>query len=225
MFLDKPFFGLIPKRSPLLELLDHYEIINKGVELIRNSLECYIGGKDSCRDFWELLEEVDKVEEQADKVKRTIRNHLPISLLMPVDKVLFFNYTRNQDSILDDGQQALHWLAMRRIVIPQEYQTPLLKLVNDGLATATKLRPALEATVKFITGRGYSRKETKDFIRDVRSQHKCVILSYQAAVSAIYGSDMEFKDIYQLLQFCQGIHSMSHNTENCADLLRAMIAK
>ena len=41
----------------------------------------------------------------------------------------------------------------------------------------------------------------------------------------VYNSDMDFRDIYQLLHFFDCMHAMSHNAEGCADILRAMIAR
>lgn len=225
LYLNKPFFGLLSKRSPLMELLGHYAIIKDGVSLISDSIECYIGGKQSCKEFGQLLDEVDTFEDKADKVKRTIRNHLPIGLLMPVDKTLFFNYTRSQDNILDEGQEALHWLAMRRVSIPDLFKSHLLAAVSESLDTVAKLQPALDATVNLLVSSRGSRKETKEFIRGVRAQHKSARQTCQEAVAAIYASDVDFKDIYQLMHFLQGLQSMSHNTEGCADLLRSMIAR
>lgn len=225
MFLKIPFFGLISKRSPMTELVTHYELIAKGMALIEESLECYIGGEGACKEFRQLVKEVDKLEDQADKVKRSIRNHLPKSLLMPVDKTVFFNYTRSQDNILDDGQDAMQWLGMRGVKIGEQFQKELLALVAEVLKTVDGLKPALQSTIGLIHGDHYDRQETKTLIREARRQHKQVRSTYNKAIAEIYNSDMDFKDIHQLIHFCQSLFSMSHNTEGCADLLRAMMAR
>lgn len=225
MSLRLPFFGLLSGRSPLRRLLEHYDKIAAGMELIEESLECYIGGGGMCREFEELGQEVNRLEEKADKIKRSIRNHLPRGLFMPVDKTVFFNYTRSQDNILDDGQDAMNWLLMRGMVIPEEFHHGLLNLVGGVTETVRLLRPALEATIELIHGDSHDRSLTKEKIRAVRKQHKKVRQVSDTTISAIYNSEMDFKDIHQLIHFAEDLFAMSHASETCADLLRAMMAR
>jgi len=219
-----PFFGLLTHRSPMDGLLRHYQQIAKGMELIQGSLECYIEGG-TCRDFHDLRVEVDKVENKADEIKRNIRNHLPRGLFMAVDKTLFFNYTRSQDNILDAGQEALNWLGMRTVSIPPEYRKGVLGFQDQVIETVTRLEPALESTIDLLHGRSLGRQEVKEKIRDVRDAHHDAWRQRADLDSAIYNSEMEFKDIYQLLHFVDRLYSMSHNAEGCADILRAMMAR
>lgn len=220
-----PFFGLVAERSPMAGLLDHYGQIEAAMSLIQESLLCYIGGGRACKDFQSLKAEVDQLEEAADKIKRRIRNHLPRGLFMAVDKTLFLNYTRAQDNILDEAQDALDWLSMRTVSVPEEFRAQTLNLVDEAVKTVEILKPALESTVKLVHSDIYDRKATKETYQAVRDQHKKVRLAKAALSRAVYESDLEFKAIYQLLHFFDGMHSMSHNAENCADILRAMIAR
>ncbi len=220
-----PFFGLVAERSPMAGLLDHYGQIEAAMSLIQESLLCYIGGGRACKDFQSLKAEVDQLEEAADKIKRRIRNHLPRGLFMAVDKTLFLNYTRAQDNILDEAQDALDWLSMRTVSVPEEFRAQTLNLVDEAVKTVETLKPALESTVKLVHSDIYDRKATKETYQAVRDQHKKVRLAKAALSRAVYESDLEFKAIYQLLHVFDGMHSMSHNAENCADILRAMIAR
>lgn len=204
---------------------EHYDKIIEGVHLIEEALECYIGGGPACGEFLELKSKVQKLEEQADKIKRQIRNHLPRGLFMPVDKILFFNYTRSQDNILDDGQDALQWLFMRPATIPEEFSSNLLGFVSEVIKTVELLKAALDSTVGLVIGKHYSRGETKDTFRAVRAQHKVVYGKRTDMLQQIFNSSLEFKDIYQLIHFVDKLNGMSHNAEGCADMLRAMIAR
>ena len=135
-------FGLLCDRSPLDGLQEHYDKIHECTELISEALERHVGG-DASQDFHEVTARVDELEDQADKIKRRIRNHLPRRLFMPVDKTLFLNYTNAQDNILDSAQEAMHWLAMRPLEIPEEFRTPLVELIADVCFTTDLLGPAL----------------------------------------------------------------------------------
>jgi len=219
-----PFFGMLTDRSPLDGLIEHYDKIHACVDLIRESLECYVAGG-TCREFMELTDQVDAIENEADKIKRRIRNHLPRRLFMPVDKTLFLNYTNAQDNVLDSAQEAMHWLAMRRVDIPKEFQKPLIDLIDKVSRTTDLLGPALKATLGLIYTQHVDRPGTKERFREVREVRQAVFRARNQLVSQIYNSDLDFKDIYQLLKFCDTLDSMSHNAEKCADILRAMIAR
>ncbi len=225
MFLRIPFFGLLGKQSPITGLLDHYDTILEGTRLIEEALECYIVEGPKCGDLQAMFSRIDKQEEKADKVKRSIRNHLPLGLFMPVDKILFFNYTNRQDNILDDGQLAMHWLMMRPILIPESLQSSFVNLVDDVVSTITLLRASLTNTTDLILGKSYDRTGTKESFRDVRKQHRAVWKQHNALLAALLNRDCDFKDIYQLTNVIEKLYGMSHNAEGCADMLRAMIAR
>jgi uncharacterized protein len=225
MPLRIPFFGLLSPRSPMLGLVEHYEKIVQCVALIQDSLECYVGGMGMCREFEELKREVDRIEDHADSIKRNIRNHLPRRLLMPVDKTLFLNYTKAQDNILDSAQEAMTWLSMRKLNIPEAFQKDILDLLAMVNDTALLLGPALKSTIALLHGETLDREGTKEKYRAVRRQRAVVTAARHALVSRIYNSNLEFKDIHQLFHFVLSLDDMVHNSENCADILRSMIAR
>ncbi|NDV20416.1 DUF47 family protein [Pseudodesulfovibrio sp. JC047] len=224
MSLKIPFFGLLANRSPMDGLVEHYDKIAECVAAIDESLECYVSGG-VCREFEELTRSVDEIENHADSIKRNIRNHLPKGLFMPVEKTLFLNYTKSQDNILDAAQDALYWLAMRKVIIPEDIQKDLIYLL-DGIARCTVLLgPALKSTIALMHGESLDREGTKERFRQVRNERNNVRHMKNALYKKIYNKDVDFKDIYQLIHFVDCLDNMGHNTENCAELLRSMMAR
>ncbi len=64
------------------------------------------------RDRFELLkEDIRESEAEADRKKRNIRAHLPASILMPVDKSVFFSFLREADKVVDCIKNALYWMS------------------------------------------------------------------------------------------------------------------
>ncbi|WP_031481609.1 DUF47 domain-containing protein [Maridesulfovibrio frigidus] len=220
-----PFLGIIASKDPMDGLTKHYDKIAECIQIINDSVECYVTGDATCKEFGDLIEQIDTVESQADKIKRSIRNHLPHSMFMSVDKTLFFNYTRSQDNILDNAQEALHWLAMRKVSIATEYQKDLILLLSEVNDTTTRLGPALKATIELNNGSSIDREKTKQAIRKVRKHYARAVELRKELTHKIYNSDMEFKDIYQLTHFVDCLSEMAHQAEGCADILRAMLAR
>ncbi len=219
-----PFFGLLVSRSPMDGLVEHYDKIAECIEIINNALECQITGG-HCQDMEELAEAVDAVEHEADTIKRRIRNRLPRQLFMAVDKTLFLNYTNKQDNILDSAQDALNWLAMRRVIITENEQKALVSITNGVKQSAKLLGAALKATISLINGQSIDREGTKGAYRKVRKMRAAVRERATELTREIYNSQRDFKDIYQLIHFVDCLNAMSHDAANCADILRAMIAR
>lgn len=220
-----PFLSMIGGRSPMDGLLEHYGQIEAAMVLIQESLLCYIGGGPSCKDFLALKEELDNHEETADKIKRNIRNHLPRGLFMAVNKTLFINYTRSQDNILDAAQDALDWLNIHEVKLAEPFRGSGLSLVEEAVRTVELLKPALEGTIKLVHTDIMDRQAVKETYRAVRTQHKVVRRIKSQIFRELFNQDRDFKSIFQLLHFFEHMHEMSHNAENCADMLRAMIAR
>jgi predicted phosphate transport protein (TIGR00153 family) len=207
-------------------LLEHYEQIAEGMALIKKSMECFIADTGHYhRNFTRLQEQLDAAEELADVIKRKLRNHLPRGLWLPVEKHIFFLYTRAQDDILDYGQNSVQWLAMRDFLMPKEFQAVFLQFLNEVAKTVELLRPALEATISWVNSENITREEAKHYYQAVRQQHKAVSRMRQTIVHQVYCADLDFKDIYQILHVADQLYNMSHSAEGCADLLRVMIAK
>lgn len=223
LVLRFPFLDFSPKVSPLSGLLIHYALVEKGVALIPEAVASYSAAK--YKRFSELQETVDKIEEKADAAKRSIRNHMPKSLFMPVDRTLFFTLTRSQDNILDRGQDALNWLAMNHIKIPKIIKADLKSYLQDVMASVTILRTPLEQVVEMVGGGTLDREEIKEHCRAVLRNHEKVSAEKRRIIAKLYSSDEPFKDTYQLLKFIEEMADVSHNTERCSDMLRAMIAK
>jgi hypothetical protein len=144
---------------------------------------------------------------------------------MPVDKTLFLNYTRGQDNILDSAQEALHWLGMRRMALPAQFQKPIIEFLDQVAATAKLLEPALQSAVKIVHGESLDREGCKEKFRKIRVQRDRVTREKKTLRSNIYNSELDFKDIFQLILFIDCLSDMAKNCETCSDALRAMIAR
>lgn len=225
MLKRMPFFGLLSPKSPMNGLIEHYNKISECIRIINEALECYVSGSGICREFQELTTEIDAIEDHADKIKRNIRNHLPRRLFMAVDKTLFLNYTRGQDNILDSAQEALHWLGMRQVLVPDEFQKPIIDLLEEVSIIAEYLEPALKSTIGLVHGEHLDREGCKHNYRKIRQQRQKIVKQKQKLISEIYNSEMDFKEIYQLIHFIDCLNNMAKNCETCSDTLRAMIAR
>ncbi len=218
------FFGLLSTRSPMEGLHDHYEKIHESIEVISESLECYIGGG-QCPEFHSLQHRINELESQADKIIRNIRNNLPRGLFMAVDKIQFLNYTSAQDNILDAAQEALNWLAMREVNVPEAFQRDLLYLQDEVTTTLEMLGPALKESTALVHMESMQREEVKEKLRKIREKKDKVFKDKNTLVRKIFNSEIDFKDIYQLIHFTEKLYQMAYSSSKCSEILRTMIVR
>ncbi|GFK93173.1 hypothetical protein NNJEOMEG_01004 [Fundidesulfovibrio magnetotacticus] len=223
MFLSRLMVRVTGK-SCLPGLLEHYAPVAKAVLVVEAALKEYAEQGHGVA-FQTLCSQIDALEGQADKIKRRIRNHLPRDFFMEVDKVLFLNYTRSQDNILDSAQDAMGWLGMRRVDLPKEHLDRARELGREACRSIELLGPALQDTVDLIQGRTSDRSAVKDRHHQVRLQHHKTAKLARAALRGAYEADADFRDVHVFEKLVEHLGDMSHNAEGSADILRAMIAR
>ncbi len=214
-----------PRRFDYLPgLIEHYRPVARGMALLDEALKHALNKRPDS-GFRVLMNEVDILEAEADKIKRRIQNHLPMAWLMVVDKTLFLDYTRRQDNILDAVQEAVSWLDLDDFMVPEQLAEAMIASVGEAANVVALLLPALTDVTEFILrGRG-DRGKVKDRMEDVRQRHIVVLKAKRSLLAAAYGADMEFGRVYQVVRFVEYVYQASRNAEYCADILRAMMAR
>ena len=78
----------------------------------------------------QIKERIFELEEQADVVKNQLREHLPRSLFMPVDRRDLLDVLDMQDSIADVAQDIAGLLVERPMELPARMAQPVITLVK-----------------------------------------------------------------------------------------------
>ncbi len=78
----------------------------------------------------EIKERIFEIEEEADKIKNQLREHLPRGLFMPVDRRDLLEVLDMQDSIADVAQDIAGLLVERSMTVPPPLAKALLPFVD-----------------------------------------------------------------------------------------------
>ncbi|MCK5301426.1 MAG: DUF47 family protein, partial [Thermoplasmatales archaeon] len=132
-----PVSNTFRRKSPFRQLLLHMNKVRKCIDTIEEGLIRYYKG--DYNSFSKLSEDVSKIEHEADLIKRNIRNHLPKTVFMPVDKGKFLWALREQDKILDHAENLVKMLDMRHTIIPTELQDMFIEHFKLVVKTVCKL--------------------------------------------------------------------------------------
>ena len=215
MFIASPFEGLE----------EHAEKVKEGAWVFQKAIECII--EDRCEDFEHFREDMDKLESEADAIKRRIRGHLPKGTLLAVDKFELFRYLGEQDKVLDVVEESLDWLSFRASAgIPEVLEKDFMLLVEaviDPLEVLSKM--AAEAHKYFSNFSDPQRQVTKDMIRTLRHyEHEADKLE-DAVKEKIFNTIDDAVAVFHLTRLTEIIGSIADHAENAGDMMRAMVAK
>lgn len=222
-----PVQDTLRRKTPFSQLLEHMGKVRECVDLLGDGLIRYYQG--DYKNFSELAKKVSKIEYEADLIKRNLRNHLPTSLFMPVDKGKFMWALREQDAILDHAENLVIMLDMRHTKIPKELQDVFIEHAKLVMKTVDSMEDAV-GNIKDLVETSFvkrEREQTKQFIYKVHEYEWKADQKKFELRKGIYKIEKKLSpmDVYHLLRISDWVDDIADHAENVADWLRAMIAK
>ncbi len=215
------------RKTPFSQLLEHMGKVRECIDLLGDGLIRYYQG--DYKNFSELTKKVSKIEYEADLIKRNLRNHLPTSLFMPVDKGKFMWALREQDAILDHAENLVIMLDMRHTKIPKELQGVFIEHAKLVMKTVDAMEDAV-GNIRDLVETSFvkrEREQTKQFIYKVHEYEWKSDQKKFELRKGIYKLEKKLDpmDVYHLLRISGWVDDIADHAENVADWLRAMIAK
>ena len=222
-----PVADTFRRKSPFGQLLEHMEKVRECIEILGDGLIKYYNG--NYKGFSDLAKKVSEIEHEADMIKRNLRNHLPTSLFMPVDKGKFMWALREQDKILDHAENLVKMLDMRHTKIPKELQEVFISHLKLVMKTVDAMQDAV-GNIRDLVETSFvkrEREQTKKYIYKVHEfEWKADQKKYEMT-RGIYNLEKKLDpmDVYHLLKIADWVDDIADHAENVADWLRAMIAR
>ena len=219
-----PFLSLFAT-SPFEGLQEHAEKVKECAWVFQQAIECII--EDRCEDFEHFRKDIDKLESEADVVKRRIRGHLPKGTLLPVDKFEVFRYLSEQDKVLDAVEEGLDWLSFRSAAgIPEVLEKDFMLLVAAVMDPIEELSKMVKEARKYFSNFSESQRTVvKDIIRELRDyEHEADKLEDAVKEKIFYAID-DAVAVFHLIRLAEIIGSIADHAENAGDMMRAMVAK
>jgi hypothetical protein len=215
MFLTSPFEGL----------REHAEKVKECAWVFQRAIECII--EDRCEDFEHFRKDIDKLESEADVIKRRIRGHLPKGTLLTVDKFEIFRYLGEQDKVLDAVEESLDWLSFRAAAgIPEVLEKDFMLLVEAVMDPIEELsKMVAEAHKYFLNFSEEQRIRVKDMIRKLRQHEHEADKLEDAVKEKIFNAIDDPVAVFHLIRLTEIIGSIADHAENAGDMMRAMVAK
>ncbi len=214
-------------RSPFRPLLEHTERVHHTVELLPELFTAFTAG--DWPEVHQVYERVSRLEHKADEVKNDIRDHLPRSLFMPVDRGDVLLFLKEQDSIADRVEDIAVLLTMRETPTPDVLREPLQEFIAQVVRTS-ELWYETARELPTLQEAGFAGPEvekTMDRIRAIsdyeweadklQARATRVVLSQEDALGAI--------SVMFWMRILATLGDVANRAENTADRLRLMLAR
>jgi len=134
-----PIFG----RSPFHPFQGHMEACQKTLALLRPLFTAFLEGDEA--KTTELRKQIMKLEHEADIAKNDIRDHLPRTYFMPVDRRDLLSLLHEQDKLADLCEDIAIVLTLRKpLPFPAALKERLLALVDRVVATCETGRKIID---------------------------------------------------------------------------------
>ncbi|NIP59314.1 MAG: TIGR00153 family protein, partial [Gemmatimonadetes bacterium] len=163
----RTFFELFA-RSPFEPLVRHAEMVRQVVDQVRPLMEAFVAGD------WEVAREtherISRLEHKADEIKQEIRDHLPRSLFLPVDRGDLLSFLKEQDAIADAAEDVAVLSTMRETRVPDELGAQLMELVDQIMKTLDTWQ-AMSAALPELQESSFTGPEVKKVMDMVQDLH------------------------------------------------------
>ncbi|BAU23321.1 phosphate uptake regulator PhoU [Caldimicrobium thiodismutans] len=202
----------------------HLRLIKECLDRLHPALSAYF------EEDMEKVEEIDlhirDIEREADKIKTSIRSHLPKGLILPVEKFELFLYLKEQDSLADLAEELLNLFMYHQIKISEALKEEFLKLLEQSLEAVSPLEEIVVKTLGYLTNwREEDRERAKELIRKVRETQFITEERTHKLKLRLYREIDNLKDLLHGERILDVIAKISSRAENTVDLLRAMLAR
>jgi len=226
MLSTNPMAALFGK-SPFKPLQQHMRCVIDCVREVPPLFEALIG-----RDQGQLDGQKAKIfakENEADKIKNELRDHLPRSMLLAVDRRDLLELLAMQDAIADVAQDIAGLLVERRMEVPEGMDEPLTRFVARCVAACEQAHMIIEQLDELLeTGvRGREVERVEAMILELGHMETDTDLMGISLSRALFAQEDSIKPVsvmfwYQLIQW---LGNLADYAEKVGDRLRVMIAR
>ncbi len=156
--VGEPIFPRLFGRSPIAPIQEHMKIASKTAGELLLFLEAVL--EEDWDKAKQLADRVVSLEQEADDIKREIRQNLPRSLFMPVSRSDLLELLHMQDKIPNVSKDIAGLTFGRRMVIPDELK-PSLRQYIDYAIGATNLAVRALSELDELIETGFSGREVE----------------------------------------------------------------
>jgi predicted phosphate transport protein (TIGR00153 family) len=125
-------------KSPFEPLAKHGQMVDDVIQEITPLIEALLAQDWS--EAKEVADRISRMEHRADELKAEIRDHLPRSIFLPVDRGDLLRLLKAQDAMADAVEDLAVLVTMRETPVPDTLKPHVRALMDQVLQAAKTMR-------------------------------------------------------------------------------------
>lgn len=208
--------------SPFRLLQTHMDEVSKCVELLPEAFNLFKERR--MEELEALVKQISKKEHYADLTKNDIRNHLPTSLFLPIDRTTLLEILTLQDAIADKAEDLAILFTFKSLEEGSEIWEPMQAFLDKNIEcfhTVHKIINELDELLEFSFG-GIEAEKVRDLVSQAAFQeHEADLLQRQILKTLFSGENQRSYTQFALWQqILKEMALISDISEKLANRLR-----
>lgn len=212
-------------RSPFAPLKSHMDKVSQCVQKVGDLFEAIQSG-DSAK-VAEIAQRISELEHQADLTKNDIRNHLPKSMFLAIDRQQLLEILGIQDAIADRAEDIAVLVTLKKIVMPaslaHDFQAFLAKNMESFYGVRAIMNE-LHDLVESSFG-GIEAEKVRAMVEEVAyREHEADVIQHTLLKGLIALEDtpheLKASSFYLWTRIFQAVGDISNLSEKLANRMR-----
>lgn len=186
MFTILKLFG----HSPFTPLQAHIDLVAACVHKLPELFKALKEG--DLAKIEEISQQISKFEHKADLTKNDIRNHLPKSVYLPIDRTQLLEIVTLQDSIADKSEDIGVLLTLKPLIILEEFSHTFDKFLEANIEAFDQARLIIMELHDLIESSfgGKEAEKVRDMVdRVARQEHEVDLIQKDLLKKMIQAED------------------------------------
>lgn len=214
-------------KSPIGPIQDHMRYADQAAQLLPRLFRA-AGAND-----WELAAQLQQdivaAEHEADALKRSVRRHMPNSLLLPVPRYDLLALIDLQDNVANTAKDVAGLIIGRRIRFPDEMQPQIIAFADACAAASHQTSKAIQELDELLevgfTGREVQLVEDMlEVVRELERETDSEAIRLRAQLHRLE-KDLPPVDVMFYYQIISLLGDVADDAESVGDLLQVLMAK
>lgn len=214
-------------KSPFEPLAKHGQMVDDVIQEITPLIEALLAQDWS--EAKEVADRISRMEHRADELKAEIRDHLPRSIFLPVDRGDLLRLLKAQDAMADAVEDLAVLVTMRQTPVPDALK-PHVRALMDQVLQAAKTWLTISKLLPQLREAAFTGPEVKkvlDLIETLDEQEwRSDQLGTQLGRESVHLEDeLGATSLMFIMRIGQKLGDVPNHAETAGDMVRLMLAK
>lgn len=212
-------------RSPFAPLQSHMEMVSQCVYCLIDLFDALEQRDESLLE--QISEKISNLEHDADLIKNDIRNHLPKSLFLPMNRENLLEILSIQDSIADKTEDVAVVVTLRPLEILPIFKKEFKLFLQKNIETFDEAKLIVKELHELVESSfgGMEAAKVRAMVDNVAyREHEADIIQRQLLKIVFKAEDqLNYITFHQWMKLFQSIAAISNLSENLAYRIRTTL--